>query len=84
MIFGVHRYAWGQVGEIEILTDERATAEERARLQSADWLYGELYVTGRELNKAGSVRVMSVWKNGEKVSDYGVNGEWRKVQANPL
>ncbi len=84
VIYGVHRFSWGQVGEIELLTAHQVLAEEHAERQSADWTYGKVVVTSRELDQPGEVRVLSVWKNGAKVSDYGPRGEWRKVRDAPI
>ena len=79
IIYGVHTSAWGQVGEIEVLTAHRVVAEDHARTRSQDWIYGSLYVTTRELERAGSVKVISEWKDGKKIRDFG-KGEWRRTQ----
>lgn len=84
MIYGVHRFAWGSVGEIELLTAHLVNAEDHAKAQSATWPYGKVIVTSRELDNPGAVRVVSVWKHGEKINDYGPRGEWRKVRESPI
>ncbi len=84
VIYGVHRFAWGSVSEVELLTAHQIMAEDHAKAQSAQWQYGKIIVTSRELDRAGAVRVMSVWKNGERVNDYGPNGEWRRVHESPI
>lgn len=84
VIYGVHRRAWRQVGEIDLLTAQLATAESHAQHSSADWQYGEVIVTSRELDNGGALRVFSVWRRGVRVSDYGPAGAWRKVQPSPI
>lgn len=80
IVYGVHSYAWGRVGEIELLSAHKAIAEDHARQRSETWAYGSMFVTSRELEKPGGVHLMSEWKNGEKIKDYG-QGKWRKVRS---
>jgi hypothetical protein len=84
MIFGVHRAVWSNVSEIELLTQHLVVAEDHAKAQSATWPYGVVAVTSRELDKPNELRVMSIWKRGEKVADHGPRGEWRKVRVSPI
>jgi hypothetical protein len=51
---------------------------------SADYRYGVVVITRRELDRAGCVWVVSVWKSGNRVSDHGTEGHWRKVQTSPV
>jgi hypothetical protein len=84
VIFGVHRAAWSNVSEVELLTESLVVAEDHAKAQSATWPYGVVAVTSRVLEQANELRVMSVWKRGEKVADHGPRGEWRKVKVSPI
>ena len=84
VIYGVHRFGWGHVGEIELLTALPVNAEDFAKAQSADWTSGQVVVTSRELDKPGTLRLISVWKDGELVRHFGGNGEWRRVRASPF
>jgi hypothetical protein len=80
IVYGVHSYAWGRVGEIELLSAHKVVAEDHARQRSEAWAYGSMFVTSRELEEPGGVHEMSEWKNGEKIKDFGP-GEWRKVRS---
>lgn len=77
IVYSVHSYAWGQVGEIELLTADRVVAEDRARQRSRTAWHCSLFVTRRELEKADSLHVLSQWQDGEKIKDFG-DGEWRR------
>jgi hypothetical protein len=84
VIYGVHRQdSSGYVGEIEVLTADRARAEDHARRASVGYLYGVVVVTHRELDQAG-VYVVSVYKGDRKVTDHGAEGRWRKVRESPI
>ncbi len=80
----MHRAAWSNVSEIELLTLHLVVAEDHARSESATWPYGVVAVTSRELDTPNVLRVMSIWKCGEKVTDHGPRGEWRKVRVSPI
>lgn len=82
VIYGVHTQAWGQVGEIEVLSAERSTAERHARTRSSDWPHGLVAVTARELDSVGCLRVLSEWRNGSRIDARGDGpGEWRKTKT---
>jgi hypothetical protein len=84
VIYGVHRYGWGQISEVELLTAHQVNAEDHAKTTSARWQYGMVIVSSRELDAAGDVRIMSVWKDGEKITDHGKRGAWRRVEDSPF
>jgi hypothetical protein len=80
-IYGVHTYAWGHFGETELLSQQRSEVERHARCRSEDWPYGLLVVTARELDRAGSLRVLSEWRDGTRVDSLGDGpGRWRKTR----
>jgi hypothetical protein len=83
IVYAVHRASWSRVGEVELVTAHQVNADDHAKAQSATWPYGAVVVTSRELDKPGALRVMSVWKDGEKIKDHGPRGEWRKVRESP-
>lgn len=41
-------------------------------------------MTSRKLDDAGCLRVISIWKDGLKLHDYGPDGTWRKVRESPI
>ncbi|MCW2632328.1 MAG: hypothetical protein JWR88_1290 [Pseudonocardia sp.] len=84
IVYGVHRQEWASVSETELLTANKAAAEAHAQRVSADYTYGVVVVTRRELDRAGCVWVVSVWKSGNRVTDHGTEGHWRKVQTSPV
>ncbi|MGH3566882.1 MAG: hypothetical protein ACRDRH_12790 [Pseudonocardia sp.] len=83
IIYGVHSYAWGHVGEIELLTAHHNAADGYAERRSTEYWAANFAVTSRELEKAGSLRVLSEWRNGEKTREpkgHDGHGEWRKTR----
>jgi hypothetical protein len=83
IIYGVHRASWSNVGEVELVTAHLVNAEDHAQAHSATWPYGSIVVASRELDKPGELRVISVWKDGEKIRDHRPRGEWRRVRESP-
>jgi hypothetical protein len=84
IVYGVHRQEWASVSETELLTADKSAAEAHAQRVSTDYSYGVVVITRRELDRAGCVWVVSVWKLGKRVTDHGTAGLWRKAQTSPV
>lgn len=84
IIYGVHRACWNDVGEVELLTAHLVIAEDHAKRESGNWPYGQIVIASRQLDEPGELRVMSVWRHGERIQDHGSRGEWRKVKSSPI
>jgi len=83
-VYGVHRQEWESVSETELLTTNKTNAEQHAKAVSVEYTYGLVVITRRELDRAGSVWVVSVWRRGQKVTDHGSDGLWRKAKEMPI